>query len=265
MLVDSHCHLNFPQLMVKLDKIIAEAINNDVSYMQTICTQKSDYQDILNIIEQFPNVFGSVGIHPHHADTELWTKAELLDLSKHPKIIGLGETGLDYYYEKSDRINQRKSFIEHILASNECNLPIIVHTRSAEEDTAAILKEYMPITPFTGLLHCFTSSRWLAEKALDLGMYISISGICTFTKDSSLEDIIKFIPTDKLLIETDAPFLAPIPMRGKTNEPAFVKYVAEKIAAIKGVDYGYIAEITTNNFGLLFKKADLQPCTRSWI
>jgi TatD DNase family protein len=254
MLIDSHCHLNYKGLFENLDDVIKRASESGVKYMQTICTKISDFDDILNIIQNYDCVYGSFGIHPHSTDEESLTSDQIIEMSKrHPKIIGLGETGLDYYYENSKKESQIKSFIEHIKASQETKLPIIIHTREAESDTAEILALEMKNKEFKGLLHCFTSSEELAKKALDLGLYISISGICTFKNSIQLHDIIKWLPLDRILIETDAPFLAPIPMRGKTNEPSYVKYVAEKIAEIKNLSTEEVINTTYVNFVNLFK------------
>lgn len=254
MLVDSHCHLNFPALKDNLTQVIQSALSNEVKVMQTICTQISDIPDILKIIETYKNIWGSIGIHPHHTDTDSLLLSEIKEYVRHKKIIGIGETGLDYYYNNSDFANQKKSFVTHIQGSSETKLPIIIHTRNAEDDTADILSYEMKNNPFTGLLHCFTSSKKLAQHALDLGLYISISGICTFKNSQDLRDIIKYIPLDRLLIETDAPYLAPVPMRGKTNEPSFVKYVAQQVAAIHNIAYEQVCVSTTKNFFDLFKK-----------
>lgn len=256
MIVDSHCHLNMKEFHDDLDDVIARSVANGVTHMQTICTKLEDLPGILEITEKYPNVFASVGVHPHDGDeAEDLHPDTLIALSKHPKIIGLGETGLDYYYEHSNRVNQKNAFLSHIHASQETGLPVIIHTRDADADTIDILEAEMKNKSFPGLIHCFSSTEELAFKCLDLGMYISISGIITFKNAESIRDTVSKIPLDRLLVETDAPYLSPIPMRGKRNEPAFTRYVAEKIAEIKGVLPEIIFQQTTSNFFTLFNKA----------
>lgn len=259
MIIDSHCHLNMKEFASDLDQVIQNALNNGVEYMQTICTNFDDFEEILAIAEKYPNIFASVGVHPHHADqaSPHISSEYLIDmLAKNKKVIGLGETGLDYYYEHSNKDNQKKAFITHINASQETGIPLIIHTRNADEDMVEILKSEMNNKRFTGLVHCFTSSRELAFSALDLGLYISVSGIITFKNAIDLCDTIKQIPLDKLLIETDAPYLSPVPMRGKRCEPAFVRFVGEKLAEIKNITASEIFETTTNNFFKLFTRAN---------
>ena len=260
MIIDSHCHLNMKEFEYDVDIVIQNALISGVEYMQTICTKLEDLPGILAITAKFPNVFASVGVHPHETDQTEGQQdlAEVLvNHAKHPKIIGIGETGLDYYYEHSNRQNQKHSFMAHIKASQETQLPIIIHTRDADEDTLDILKQTMNNRAFPGLLHCFSSSEELAFSALDLGLYISISGIVTFKNATALHDAVKKIPLEKLLVETDAPYLAPIPMRGKRNEPAFTRFVVEKIAEIKSISPTEVAEQTTKNFLSLFNKAKI--------
>lgn len=256
MIVDSHCHLNMKEFEGDLDLVIENAVKSGVEYMQTICTKLEDLPSILAIAEKYDNIFASVGIHPHYADENIDVSAyELMELTNHPKIIGIGETGLDYYYEHSNKQNQKKSFIAHINAAQESQLPIIIHTRDADNDTLDILASEMYNKPFPGLIHCFSGSQELAFKSLDLGLYISISGIVTFKNAESIRSIVQKIPLAKLLVETDAPYLAPIPMRGKRAEPAFTRFVAEKIAEIKDVRQSEIFDTTTENFFKLFTKA----------
>ncbi|WP_410520620.1 TatD family hydrolase [Candidatus Tisiphia endosymbiont of Piscicola geometra] len=257
-LIDSHCHLNM--LKEDLSAIIARAKDNGVQYMQTICTTLEELPAILEITVKYGNIFASCGIHPNEVK-EITMCKTIVDYSNHPKIIGIGETGLDYYYQTSDKNKQIGSFEQHIQASQSTGLPIIVHTREAEEDTIDILSSEMQNAPFTGLIHCFTSSKHLAKKMLDLGMYISVAGIVTFKNAASLQDIVRYIPLDRLLIETDSPYLAPVPMRGKQNEPAFVKYVAEKIAEIKETNLETVASGTSKNFMSLFTKTHLTYST----
>jgi TatD DNase family protein len=257
-LVDSHCHLNMKEFNDDLDNVIERAINNDVKYLHSICTKISDYPEIISIIEKYDNIHGSFGIHPHEADHHLdLTVEQIINYSSHPKIISVGETGLDYYYEYSNRLNQQTLFKKHIEASRQNSLPIIIHTREADNDTISILTEEMKKGEFKGLIHCFTSTEELARKVLDLGLYISISGIVTFKKAVDLQDIVKFLPLDRILIETDSPYLAPIPFRGKRNEPAFVKNVCEFIATLKNIPYETLRENTTKNYMNLFSKIEL--------
>lgn len=256
MLVDSHCHLNFADFNEDFSAVLQNAKAHDVTVMQTICTKISEFPTILRIARQYPNIYCSVGIHPHEVASEaISSVANIIQLTEDEKVIGIGETGLDYFYEHSPRSLQQDSFREHIAAARVTGLPIIIHTREADEDTIAILEEEMKKGAFKGLIHCFSSSHWLAEKAMEMGFYISISGIVTFKKADALKESVKKIPLEKLLVETDAPYLAPVPFRGKRNEPAFTKYTAEYIAELKGVSYEQVAEITTNNFYKLFTKA----------
>ena len=257
-IVDSHCHLDMLKDYDSMDNIVSRAKEAGVQYLQTICTKLDDFENILSIAKKYDNVFASVGIHP--SEVKIVTPAKrLVELASHSKVIGLGETGLDYFYNKEDAHQQiqRKSFEQHIIASQENNLPIIVHTRDAESDTLNILKEHKKNQEFPGLIHCFTSSKEFATKMLDLGMYISISGIVTFKNATDLQEAATFIPLDRMLIETDSPYLAPTPKRGKTNEPSYTKYVAEFVAQLKGVGVEEIAKQTTDNFFNLFSKAKI--------
>ncbi len=256
MLVDSHCHLNFPDFENKISDVVQRAHDMDVKYMQTICTRLGEFPQILDIANDYKNIWCSVGVHPNNvAEEELTNSQELTQLAKDDKVIGIGETGLDYYYEHSPREKQQKSFIEHLKASAETGLPVIVHTRDADDDTLEILQEQYSKKAFKGLIHCFSTSSKLAYGAIELGMYISISGIVTFKKATLLQDIVKELPIEKLLVETDAPYLAPTPHRGKTNEPGFTRHTAEFVAKLKGIPYDEVAQITTSNFFELFSKA----------
>ncbi|MBI1275868.1 YchF/TatD family DNA exonuclease [bacterium] len=256
MLIDSHCHLNYPDFAPDYADMLARAGNAGVGLMQTICTKMEEFPTVLAIAEANSTIYCSIGVHPHHAgEGEMVTTAELLEKSAHPKVIGLGETGLDYYYEHSPREAQRESFRRHIAASQQNGLPIIVHTRDADDDTLAILEETQNAAPFPALIHCFSSSRALAEHCLNMGIYISLSGILTFKKAEELRATAKDIPLNRILIETDAPYLAPIPYRGKRNEPAYVKEVAQCLAELRGVSAEEIGHATTENFFRLFKKA----------
>jgi TatD DNase family protein len=255
-LVDSHCHLNMLADYDSHDNIIKRALDSDVHYMQTICTKLEDFSLILAIAENYKNVFASVGIHPSEV-TKVINAQGLIDLAKHNKVIGLGETGLDYHYNKdhAQQKLQRQSFENHIEASCKINLPVIVHTREAEDDTFNIMSLYKKTYNFPALIHCFTASENFARKALDLGFYISVAGIITFKNAEELRSIVRFIPLDRLLIETDSPYLAPVPQRGRTNEPSYVRYVAQAIADLKGITIEECAKQTTQNFFTLFDKA----------
>ena len=253
-LVDSHCHLDLLTEKEDLDEVITRAQNNGIGYIQTICINLENFPNILKISQQYDNVFASVGVHPNEVKEQI-TSEKLIDLSNHPKVIGLGETGLDYYYQTAEKDAQVNSFQQHILASQETRLPIIVHTREAEQDTIDILTNSIKNASFSGVIHCFTASKYLAKKMLDIGMYISIAGIITFKNAELLREVVRFVPLDRLLIETDSPYLAPVPMRGKQNEPAFVKYVALAISELKGIDIEIVASATTENFFNLFSKA----------
>jgi TatD DNase family protein len=207
------------------------------------------------IAESHDDVFCSVGIHPHEAENEAADAAKLIDLARHPKVVGIGETGLDYYYDKSPREKQRENFRAHMRAAAETGLPLIVHTRDADDDTAAMLHEAVRAMRVTGVLHCFTSSQKLADAALELGFYISISGIVTFKNAEALRQTVRTIPLDRLLVETDSPYLAPVPVRGKPCEPAYVAHTAAKVAALKEVGVADLARATTANFFALFRRA----------
>lgn len=252
MLVDSHCHLNFPDFKNDLDEVIARADAAGVKKMVSICTKLEEFAEIAAIADKYPNVYCSVGVHPHDAKTALATKAEdIIALTKHSKCVGIGETGLDYFYENSPREEQKYSFLEHIKAGRATGLPVIIHTRDAEEDTIEIIKQQ---SGFAGLLHCFTSSYEVAKCGMDNGLYVSISGIVTFKKADELRETVKKIPLEFLLVETDSPFLSPLPHRGKRCEPAFTRHTADFIAELKGIKPEELEEITTQNFHKLFTK-----------
>lgn len=255
MLVDSHCHLDFPDFATELDDVVARAGAAGIGTMITISTHLDRFPGVLAIAERFPTVYASVGVHPHEADTHQDTAAaRLIELAQHPKVVGIGETGLDYYYEHSERKAQQKSFRQHIEASRVTDLPLIVHTRDAEDDTIAIMREEWEQGAYPGLIHCFSGGPQLARAALDLGFYISISGIATFKKADELRDTIRQVPLDRVLVETDSPYLAPVPYRGKRNEPAFVSETAARMAELFGVPLEQFAQVTTDNFSRLFKK-----------
>lgn len=254
-LVDSHCHLDFPDFASEVEDVVTRAGDAGVRLMVTISTKVSEFDRIRALAERFTNVYCSIGIHPHEAarEPEIDT-ARLVELARHPKVVGIGETGLDYFYEHSPRDAQVKSFRAHIRAARETGLPLIVHTRDADEDTGRIIAEEMGKGAFPGLLHCFTSSRALAAQALGLGFYISLSGIVTFKSAAGLQETAREIPLDRLLVETDAPYLAPVPKRGKRNEPSFVVHTAAKVAELKGVDVETLGRATSENFLRLFSR-----------
>ena len=256
MLVDSHCHLNYKGLAEQQGEVLARARDRGVTAMLNIATRESEWDDVLAAAEANRDVWASVGIHPHDADhhPDVDT-AKLVERAAHPRVIGIGETGLDYYYDKSDRQRQRDSFRRHIHASQATGLPIIVHTRDAEEDTLALLGEEMGRATFPGVIHCFTASDDFARQALALGLYISISGIVTFKNAADLQATARWLPQDRLLIETDSPFLAPVPHRGKTGEPAFVADTLAYLADLRGEDRAVLGAATSANFYHLFNKA----------
>ena len=262
MLVDSHCHLNFPEFTSDLDAVIARAAENGVGTMLTINTKLEEAKDLQMIADQYSQVFCSVGVHPH--DAKDYAKGYGTDtlfnsiktLAQHPKVVGIGETGLDYFYDNSPREDQISSFSDHIQASIDLNLPLIVHTRDADDDTVSCLKE-IGHGKAQGVFHCFSGSAALAQQALALDFYISFSGILTFKNAESLRQIAQEAPLNRILVETDAPFLTPVPHRGKRNEPAFTRYTAQLLANLKGLSYSEVEKITTDNFFTLFNKASL--------
>jgi TatD DNase family protein len=261
MLIDSHCHLDFPQLAADETGVLSRARGAGVGGMLTIGTRLDQFDAVRAIAERHANVWCSVGVHPHEAKEEgQRTPDRLLAAAGHPKVIGIGETGLDFYYEHSPRAEQAESFRSHIAAARESGLPLIVHTRDADRETGDILEEEYAKGPFTGLIHCFSSGPELARRALELGLYISISGIVTFKAAEELRVLVRDLPIDRLLVETDAPYLAPVPRRGKTNEPAFVAYTAAKVAELKGVTPEALERATTDNFFRLFAKAERPAC-----
>lgn len=255
LLVDSHCHLDYAPMADDVAGTIARARSAGVGTLLTIGTKLRDFARVRAIAEGNDNVFCSVGIHPHEAATETADTGRLIELTRHPKVVGIGECGLDYYYDKSPRDQQATNFRAHIRAASETGLPLIVHTRDADDDMAAILTEAKAAGPLKGVLHCFSSSQALATSALALGFYISISGIVTFKNAEGLRDTVKTVPLDRLLVETDSPFLAPVPMRGKPCEPAYVAHTAAKVAELKGVSVDELTRVTTANFFTLFDRA----------
>ena len=256
MLTDSHCHLNYKGLVEEQAAVLARARAAGVTTMLNISTKAREWDDVIGVAEREPDVWASVGIHPHEADVHPDVETETLAVrAQHPRVVGIGESGLDFYYDHSDRDRQRESFRSHIAAARQTGLPLIVHTRDAEEDTHRILAEEMDKGAFTGVIHCFTASSDFARKALDLGLFISMSGIVTFKNAKDLQATARDVPGDRLLIETDAPFLAPVPHRGKPCEPAFVADTARFLADLRGETVEALAASTSANFRTLFSKA----------
>ena len=255
-LIDSHCHLNYEGLADRQDEVLENARKRGVTGFLNISTRRKEWNDVIGVAERHNDVWASVGVHPHEADAHSdLGAAALVEGSNHPRVIAIGECGLDYYYDKSDRQAQRERFRAHIDAARQTRLPLIVHTREAEEDTAEILTAAVRQGGVTGVFHCFTGSAELARKALDLGFFISLSGIVTFKNARDLQDTAKWLPADRMLVETDSPFLAPVPHRGQTCEPAFVADTANFVAELRGEEPEQLAETTTANFFKLFSKA----------
>lgn len=254
-LVDHHCHLDFPKLAEDRDGVIARAQEAGVGVIVTISTRIRRFPEILSIAESYPNVYCSVGTHPHNAHEELDIPVEeIVRLSQHPKVVAIGEAGLDYYYKHSTPEAQAEGFRRHIAAARETGLPLEIHTREADDDTARILEEEHANGPFPAILHCYTGGPDLAARALQLGLYVSFTGVVTFKKSDALREIANAVPLNRLLAETDAPFLAPEPFRGKTNEPAYVVHTAGALAKARGVSPEELAAATTENFFRLFRK-----------
>jgi TatD DNase family protein len=255
MLADSHCHLNYKGLVEDQPAVLARARARGVTAMLNIATRESEWDAVLATAEREPDVWATVGIHPHEADQHPHIDtAKLVERAAHPRVVGIGESGLDYYYDHSDRERQQASFRAHIAACRDTGLPLIVHTRDAEDDTAAILADEMGKGAYPGVIHCFTASRAFADTALDLGFYISISGIVTFKNAVDLQATARDLPVERLLVETDAPFLAPVPHRGKPGEPSFVADTLAFVAKLRGDDPAMLAERTAQNFHALFAK-----------
>jgi TatD DNase family protein len=261
MLIDSHCHLDFPDLAADEAGVLARARTAGVAGMLTIGTRLDQFARVRAIAERHENVWCSVGVHPHEAKEEgQRTPDRLVEAAQHAKVVGIGETGLDFYYEHSPREEQAESFRAHIAAARQTGLPLIVHTRDADGETGDILEVEHRKGAFPGLIHCFSSGPEVARRALALGLYISISGIVTFKAAESLRAIVRDIPLDRLLVETDAPYLAPVPKRGRTNEPAFVFHTAARVAELKSVSMAELEAVTTDNFFRLFAKAERLKC-----
>lgn len=258
MLIDSHCHLEYKGLVEDQAGVLARARETGVGAFLNISTKQSEWDQVIGTATREPDVFASVGIHPHEADAHQdLGRAVLLAATEHPRVIAIGETGLDYYYDHSDRIAQQQLFRMHIDVARETQLPLIIHTRDAEDHTFAILAEEMGKGGFPALIHCFTASADFGAKVLELGLTISLSGIVTFKNAKALQDVAKTVPEDRLLVETDSPFLAPVPHRGRVCEPAYVADTAAFIANLRGMDAEHLAAKTTNNFATLFSKARL--------
>jgi len=256
MLVDSHCHLDYNDFEEDFEDIIARAKECGVTAMLNAGNNIGELDKQLAISERYPFIYTAVGVHPHNASEYEGIKAdEFIAETLHKKVVGIGECGLDYYYDYSPRETQINIFREQIIAAQETGLPLIIHTRDADDDTISILKEMYQQKPFTGEIHCFTSSKKLADFALSIGFYLSASGILTFNKSQEIRDIFAEVPMDRMLVETDAPFLAPIPKRGRRNEPCFIRYTAERLAQLKNISFDELAQITSDNFYRLFRKA----------
>ena len=255
MIIDSHCHLDYPVLFDDLDNVIKRANQNRVKYLLSICTTLSSYEKIKIIVDKYDHVYGTIGIHPHETkDFKNFNKKTIETLiNKNKKIIGIGETGLDYYYNHSNKDIQKKIFVEHIKAACELNLPLIVHSRNAEKDTYEILKSEKKNSNLKAIIHCFTGSSEFAKNILNLDFFISVSGIITFKNSNELVKTVSLVPVEKLLVETDSPYLSPEPYRGKPNEPSFVVKTVEKLATIKKISTEEVISITTNNFLKLFR------------
>jgi TatD DNase family protein len=259
MLVDHHCHLDAPDFADDLDGVIARARAAGVGILVSISMHVRKLSQTLKIAEAHANVFSSIGTHPHYAHTELDIPvAEIVQLSAHPKIVAIGEAGLDYYYDNSPREAQAEGLRKHIAVAQETGLPLVIHARDADDDIAAMLEEEMARKRFAAVLHCFTGGPQLARRALDLGVYISFSGILTFKKSEALREVAASVPLDRLLVETDAPFLAPGKYRGKRNEPAYVLETARELARVKGISAAELARVTTENFFRLYAKVPRQ-------
>jgi TatD DNase family protein len=252
MLVDSHCHLNFPELAGRIDEALALMRDNRVTHALCVSVTLQEFPQVRALAERFPQIYASVGVHPDYPDVPVVTEEELVSLADHPKIVAIGETGLDYFRIKDDSEWQRDRFRTHIRAAHRSRKPLIVHTRGAAADTLRIMREERA-GEVGGVMHCFTESWDVAQSAMDLGFYISFSGIVTFKNALGLKDVARRVPLERMLIETDAPYLAPVPFRGKTNEPGLVKYVAEEIARLRDIPLDQVASATTSNFFRLFK------------
>lgn len=257
MLVDSHCHLNFPELVQNMDQVLESMRSNQVGHALCVSVTLDKFPEILAIAEQYPNIFASVGVHPDYEDITEPTVQGLVELANHPRVVAIGETGLDYFRLTGDLSWQRERFRTHIRAARQTGKPLIIHTRNAAEDTIKIMQEE-GAAEVGGVMHCFTESWEVAQAAIAMGFYISFSGIVTFKNAQALKEVAQKVPLASMLVETDSPYLAPIPFRGKTNQPAYVRHVAEEIARLREQPLQQIMDATTANFFKLFKHA--QPC-----
>jgi TatD DNase family protein len=253
-LVDSHCHLDFPELAADIDQVLSRMRENDVAQALCISVTLENWPRVRDLALRYPNLHATVGVHPDERDVEEPTVERLVQLARTPKVVAIGETGLDYYRQSGDTDWQRARFRTHIRAARECGKPLVIHTRDAAADTLAIMREEKA-GEVGGVMHCFTESWAVAEAAMEQGFHISFSGIVTFKNALALKDVARAVPLDRMLIETDSPYLAPVPYRGKTNQPAYVRFVAEEIARLKGVSVEEVARVTTDNFFSLFRAA----------
>jgi len=258
MYVDSHCHINFPELAERMPEVLQKMVDNGVTHALCVSVDLPDFPQVLALAETYPHIFASVGVHPDYEETPEPTAEQLVELARHPKIIAIGETGLDYFRLKGDLEWQRARFRQHIRASRISRKPLIIHTRAASEDTIRILQEEgagVAQGGVAGVMHCFTESLEVAQAAIEMGFYISFSGIVTFKSAKDLQAVAKAVPLDRILIETDSPYLAPVPFRGKTNEPGFVRHVGEFLADLRGISVQEVQKVTTENFFRLFSFA----------
>jgi TatD DNase family protein len=258
MFVDSHCHIDFPELAERIDGVLANMAQNEVSHALCVCVTLADFPRVLGLAENYANLFASVGVHPDHDEEAQTSVDDLLRRADHPKIVAIGETGLDYFRVSGDLEWQRERFRTHIRAARACAKPLIIHTREAAEDTLTVMREE-GADAAGGVMHCFTETLDMAKRAMELNFYISISGIVTFKNATQVKEVARQVPLDRLLIETDSPYLAPVPFRGKTNEPAFVKHVADEIARLRGISVAEVAQASSDNFFRLFKEARPAP------
>jgi TatD DNase family protein len=257
MLVDSHCHLNFPELVQNMDQVLDSMRSHDVGHALCVSVTLDKFPEVLAIAEQYPNIYASVGVHPDYEDIQEPTVEELVRLADHPRVVAIGETGLDYFRLTGDLEWQRNRFRTHIRAAKATGKPLIIHTRNAPEDTLRLMREE-DANEVGGVMHCFTESWEVAQAAIEMGFYISFSGIVTFKNAQALKEVAQRVPLNRMLVETDSPYLAPIPFRGKTNQPAYVRHVAEEIARLREIPLQQVVDATTANFFSLFKHA--QPC-----
>jgi len=257
MLVDSHCHINFPELATNMDAVRQAMSEHGVGHAMCISVTLAEFPKVLAIAEAYSNIFASVGVHPDYEDEPPFTVVDLVRLADHPKVVAIGETGLDYFRLTGDLEWQRERFRTHIRAAITAGKPLVIHTRSSAEDTIRIMREENA-QHIGGVMHCFTETLEVALQAIELGFYISFSGIVTFKNAQSIKEVAQQVPLDRILVETDSPYLAPVPFRGKTNQPAYVKFVAEEVARLRGISLTELTEATTHNFFTLFKQA--KPC-----